>query len=83
MEAWPHVSRLTGYVYLLVVHACRLHRQPTHYYITNRYKSLFPSYNTNSDCKFEFYAKFYVGISLVRLLTFIIFAGAAATKKKL
>ena len=45
------------------------------------YKSLFPTSNVNSECIFGFYAKFYVGICLVRFLSFIFFADAAATKK--
>ena len=64
-----------------MVRITRLYGQPTGYYMKIVYKSLFPTSNVNSECIFGFYTKFYVGICLVRFLSFIFFADAAATKK--
>jgi len=54
-------------LYLLMVRAHRLYRQPTGVHRKNVYNSIyvynsiFPSSNANSDGRIGFYAKFYVG----------------------
>ncbi len=68
-------------MYLLMGEPVRPSRGPYTPSTKVMYKSLFPTSNVNSDSIFGFYAKFYVGICLVRFLSFIIFAGAAATKE--
>ncbi len=68
--------------YLLVGEAIWPARGPYRPSTKNVYKSIFPTSNVNSDSRFEFYAKFYVRIRLVRYPPCIIFLSAVATKRK-